>query len=40
MPQYEKIVELLKSLSEDKQQAALGGLMVLKALQDAADEAA
>ena len=40
MPQLEKMVELLRELNEDNQLIAMGGLMALKAQQDAADEAA
>ena len=41
MPEIEKkMVALLRELSEDRQLIALGGLMALKAQQDAADEAA
>lgn len=40
MPQIEKMVELLKELDEDNQLIAMGGLMALKAQQDAAGDAA
>lgn len=40
MSQIEKMVELLKALDEDNQLIAMGGLMALKAQQDAADDAA
>lgn len=40
MPQLEKMVEILRELNEDNQLIAMGGLMALKAQQDAADEAA
>ena len=40
MPQIEEMVKLLRELTEDNQLIALGGLMALKAQQDAADEAA
>ena len=40
MPQIEEMVKLLRELTEDNQLIAMGGLMVLKAQQDAADDAA
>lgn len=39
MPQIEEMVKLLRELNADNQLIALGGLMALKAQQDAADEA-
>ena len=40
MPQIEEMVKLLRELNADNQLIALGGLMALKAQQDAADDAA
>lgn len=39
MPEMEAMVKLLRELNADNQLIALGGLMALKAQQDAADEA-
>ena len=38
MPEMEAMVKLLRELNADNQLIALGGLMALKAQQDAADE--
>lgn len=40
MPQIEEMVKILRDLTEENQLIAMGGLMALKAQQDAADEAA
>lgn len=40
MPQLEEMVKLLRELNEDNQLIDMGGLMALKAQQDAADDAA
>ncbi len=40
MPQIEEMVKLLRELNDENQLIAMGGLMALKAQQDAADEAA
>ena len=40
MPQMEEMVKLLRELTEEDRLIVMGGMMALKAKQDAADEAA